>query len=79
MRQQLEKHIAPFSKGMMRKMREIANKLHKTVDPTTSVDNGDSSSIYSIENSSIMEDTGKPAKTVLGKMFGRFKSPLSRL
>jgi hypothetical protein len=77
MRQQLEKHVEPYSRGVMRRMKEVMNKMQKTIDPLAL--DSDASSVYSIENSTILEEDGKPAKkTILGKMFGRFKSPLSK-
>lgn len=94
-RQQLERHIEPYTRGVMRKFKQLFNKMQKTVEalPTAS----DSSSIYSIENNAIFYDDeieedrdrnrdqeeggGKNksprAKSMLGKMFGRLKSPLA--
>lgn len=80
MRQQLEQHVEPFSRGIFRKFREITNKLQKTTEIRDQGD--DTSSLYSVENNSIVGDDfeamASKKKSVFGKVLGKFRSPLGK-
>ena len=85
MRHQLQQHIEPFSRGLFRKFREFANKLQKTKETIPIIDDG--GSIYSVEANSIDfvdpfnsdSKVKQKKRSVLGKVLGKIKSPLSKL
>lgn len=85
MRQQLVQHVEPYSQSVVRKFRELVNRIHKTEPKSTGSQVDDGASVYSVEQSSFFDepisptDKEKKKKTVLGKMFGRFKSPLANI
>lgn len=83
MRQQLEVHIEPFTRGLLRRFRELANKFQRTTETVS-----DDSSIYSVEHNAIDAEIGndelpkgdkKSGKSVFGRVLGKLKSPLSKI
>jgi hypothetical protein len=83
MRQQLELHIEPYTRGLFRRFKELANKFQKTTELVS-----DDSSISSVEHHAIDDDGNfadkptaekKGGKSVLGRVLGRLRSPLSKL
>lgn len=86
MRQQLLHHIEPFSRGLMRKFKELVNKMQRVEiagpasSPFRPLDEPEASRIAPnlAEGKPGEQHPGKRASSMLGKVFGRIRSPLAR-
>lgn len=83
MHQQLLHHVEPFSRGLFRRLKELVNKMQRTVEANGGPLLDDGASIFSVEMPAMLgheqkTGRGERKKSVLGKMFGRFKSPLAK-
>lgn len=87
MRQQLLHHIEPFSRGLMRKFKELVNKMQRveiagaaSSPSLRSPDEPEASRIAPnlAEGKPAEQHPGKRASSMLGKVFGRIRSPLAR-